>query len=138
MTKIPIKIIPFGGLGEIGKNLLAIEYKNEILIIDAGIEFPSNDMFGVDLIIPDINYLIENKYKIRGILITHGHEDHIGALPYIIPKLNVPIYSSRFSNALISAKLSEHGLIKKAKLNVINPGKSFQIGNFKIEFFTTK
>ena len=135
MTKIPIKIIPFGGLGEIGKNLLAIEYKNEILIIDAGIEFPSNDMFGVDLIIPDINYLIENKYKIRGILITHGHEDHIGALPYIIPKLNVPIYSSRFSNALISAKLSEHGLIKKAKLNVINPGKSFQIGNFKIEFF---
>ncbi len=135
MTKIPIKIIPFGGLGEIGKNLLAIEYKNEILIIDAGIEFPSNDMFGVDLIIPDINYLIENKYKIRGILITHGHEDHNGALPYIIPKLNVPIYSSRFSNALISAKLSEHGLIKKAKLNVINPGKSFQIGNFKIEFF---
>ena len=135
MTKTPIKIIPFGGLGEIGKNLLAIEYKNEILIIDAGIEFPSNDMFGVDLIIPDINYLIENKYKIRGILITHGHEDHIGALPYIIPKLNVPIYSSRFSNALISAKLSEHGLIKKAKLNVINPGKSFQIGNFKIEFF---
>lgn len=135
MTKNPIKIIPLGGLGEIGKNLLAIEYKNEILIIDAGIEFPSNDLFGVDLIIPDIHYLIQNKSKVRGILITHGHEDHIGALPYIIPKLNVPIYSSRFSNALISAKLSEHGLIKKSKLNVIRPGKPFQIGNFKIEFF---
>jgi len=135
MKQIPIKIIPFGGLGEIGKNLLAIEYKNEILIIDAGIEFPSNDMFGVDLIIPDINYLIENSFKIRGILITHGHEDHIGALPYIIPKLNVPIYSSRFSNALISGKLREHGLLKTTKLNVISPGKLLRIGNFEIEFF---
>ena len=135
MKQIPVKIIPFGGLGEIGKNLLAIEYKNEILIIDAGIEFPSNDMFGVDLIIPDINYLIENSFKIRGILITHGHEDHIGALPYIIPKLNVPIYSSRFSNALISGKLREHGLLKTTKLNVISPGKLLRIGNFEIEFF---
>ena len=135
MKKNPIKIIPLGGLGEIGKNLLVIEYKNEILIIDAGIEFPSNDLFGVDLIIPDIHYLIENKFKVKGILITHGHEDHIGALPYIIPQLNVPIYSSRFSNALISAKLHEHNLLKNTKLNTIKPGKTFQIGSFEIEFF---
>lgn len=129
-----LSLIPLGGLGEIGKNMLAIEYKKEILIIDAGLMFPEEEMLGIDLVIPDITYLIENKEKILGLILTHGHEDHIGALPYVLRQLNVPIYDSRLTLGLAEAKLKEHGLDKKVQLNPVNPGDSMKIGSFKIEF----
>jgi len=136
MSKNKIRIIPLGGLGEIGKNMMAIEYSNDIIIIDAGFMFPEEDMHGIDLVIPDITYLLENKQKLRGIVITHGHEDHIGALPYILPQLDLPIYATKLTIGLVSVKLKEHGLLKKAKLNTVQTGKRFNIGCFQIELFS--
>jgi ribonuclease J len=136
MSKNRLKIIPLGGLGEIGKNMMAIEYGDEIIVIDAGLMFPEEDMHGVDLVIPDISYLVENKNKLRGIVITHGHEDHIGALPYILPQLDLPIYATKLTNGLISVKLKEHGLLKKANLITIQTGIKFAIGKFQIEPFS--
>ena len=135
MAKRKLKIIPLGGLGEIGKNMMAIEYANDIIIIDAGLMFPEEDMLGVDLVIPDISYLLERQEKLRGIVITHGHEDHIGALPYILPHLNLPIYGTKLTQGLISLKLKEHRYPKKADLRTIKPGSKFPLGNFKIEPF---
>jgi ribonuclease J len=133
--KPKLKIIPLGGCGEIGKNMMVMEYGNDILIVDCGVMFPEEDMMGIDLVIPDITYLLENKEKIRGIVITHAHEDHIGALPYILPQLNVPIYCTRLAKGLISVKLKERKALNNAQINVIEAGGSFSIGCFKVEFF---
>lgn len=135
MTKSKLKIIPLGGLGEIGKNMMAIEYENDILVIDCGLMFPDEEMMGIDLVIPDASYLIENQSRIRGIAITHAHEDHIGALPYILPQLNVPVYCTRLAKGLISVKLKERKALSQARLNVVPPGGSFNAGHFRVEFF---
>ncbi len=136
MPRHKLRIIPLGGLGEIGKNMLAIEYANDIIVVDAGLMFPKEDMLGVDLVIPDIGYLLERRQKLRGIVITHGHEDHIGALPYILPQLDLPIYSTKLTQGLISVKLKEHRYLKKAKLTTIQAGGKFSLGSFTVEPFS--
>ncbi len=135
MVKPKLKIIPLGGLGEIGKNMMVMEYEDDIIVIDAGIMFPQEEMLGIDLVIPDINYLLENRDKIRGIIITHGHEDHIGALPYFLPQLNVPVYSTKLTQGLISVKLKERKALSEAKLEVVPPNGQFTLGKFRVEFF---
>jgi ribonuclease J len=135
MAKRRLKIIPLGGLGEIGKNMMVIEFGEDIIIVDVGLMFPNEEMLGIDLVIPDIGYLLENKEKIRGIVITHAHEDHIGALPYILPQLNAPVYCTKLAKGLISVKLKERKALSQAKINVIPPGGQFTLGGFKIEFF---
>ena len=135
MTKSKLRMIPLGGLGEIGKNMIAMEYEDDIIIIDAGLMFPEEEMLGIDLVIPDISYLLERQRKIRGIIITHGHEDHIGALPYLLPQLKAPIYSTKLTRGLIQVKLKERRALSEAKLEVVSPGEPFTLGKFKIEFF---
>ena len=130
-----IRIIPLGGLGEIGRNMMVVELNDDIIIIDAGILFPSSDMPGVDFIISDISYLLENQHRVQAILLTHGHEDHIGALPYVLSELNVPVYASRLTHSLISVKLREHGLLLRSNLHVIEPNTLLNIGSFDVEFF---
>jgi ribonuclease J len=136
MASQKLRIIPLGGLGEIGKNMMAIEYANDIIIIDAGLMFPEEDMLGVDLVIPDITYLLERRQKLRGIIITHGHEDHIGALPYVLPQLDLPVYGTKLTQGLISVKLKEHRYANKANLRTIQSGVKFSLGNFRIEPFS--
>ena len=128
-----IKVMALGGLNEIGKNMTVIEYKDEIIVIDAGMSFPDDEMLGVDVVIPDIIYLIKNKDKIKGIFITHGHEDHIGALPYILKKINIPIYGAKLSIGLIQVKLKEHK-INNAKLNVVSPRDIIKLSHMEVEF----
>jgi ribonuclease J len=135
MIKPRLKIVPLGGLGEIGKNMMVIEYQDDIIVIDAGLMFPGEEMLGIDLVIPDISYLLERREKIRGIVITHGHEDHIGALPYLLPQLNVPVYSTRLTQGLISVKLKERKALAGAKLKVIPFGGQVTLGRFRVEFF---
>jgi len=130
-----LRVIPLGGLGEIGKNMMALEYGNDIVVIDAGLMFPSEETPGVDLLIPDISYLLERKKNLKGIVITHGHEDHIGALPYILPQLSTPIYAAKFTRELILVELKQRGVKTDAKLNLVNPGSRVTLGNFTIEFF---
>ena len=129
-----LKIIPLGGLNEIGKNMTAYEYGGEIIVVDCGMAFPGDDMYGIDCIIPDVSYLIKNRARIRGLFITHGHEDHIGAIPYVLKQLNMPIYCTRFTAGLIKLKLEEHGLVKSTKLITVEPGKSVRAGKFTVEF----
>lgn len=129
-----LKVIPLGGLGEIGKNMTAIEYDDELIVIDCGIAFPDEDMYGVDLIIPDISYLIENESKLKGIFITHGHEDHIGAIPFILKQVNIPIYGTRLTIGLIENKLREHGLLATTSLNIIKPRESAKFNYLEVEF----
>ena len=130
-----VRIIPLGGVGEIGKNLIAMEYGDDIILVDCGVMFPDEEMLGVDLVIPDITYLEERKDKVRGIIITHGHEDHTGALPYIWPKLRVPIYSARLTRGLIAVKLKEHKLLDENYLRLVSPGETLSLGAFRVEFF---
>ena len=129
-----LKIIPLGGLNEIGKNMTAYEYGGEIIVVDCGMAFPGDDMYGIDLIIPDVSYLIKNRSRIRGLFITHGHEDHIGAIPYVLKQVNMPIFCTRFTAGLIKLKLEEHGLLKSTKLITVEPGKSVRAGKFTVEF----
>jgi len=136
MTKPRLRIIPLGGLGEIGKNMMVMEYGDDIIVIDAGLMFPEEEMLGIDLVIPDTSYLLERREKIKGIIITHAHEDHIGALPYVLPQLSVPVYCTRLAKGLISVKLKERKALSQASLNVIPPGGQFTLGKFRIEFFS--
>jgi len=136
LTTEKIRLVPLGGLGEVGKNMMVVEYGNDIIIIDAGVMFPDDEMFGVDLVIPDANYLADKKSRIRGILITHGHEDHVGGLPYILPMLDFPpVYATRLTQGLINVKLKEHRLLDKATVNMITPGDQLKLGDSLIEFF---
>ncbi len=128
-----VKVMALGGLNEIGKNMTVIEYKDEIVVIDAGLSFPEDEMLGVDIVIPDITYLINNRDKIKGIFITHGHEDHIGALPYILKKMDIPVYGTRLSIGLIEVKLREHKL-NNVKLNVVTPKQIIKLKNISVEF----
>ena len=132
-----LKIIPLGGLLEIGKNITVFEYKNDIILVDCGLGFPEDDMLGVDLVIPDITYLEKNKEKIRGLVITHGHEDHIGSIPYLLKQINVPIYATKLTAGLIENKLDEHKLLRSTKLKVVNPGQTITLGCMKVEFIRT-
>lgn len=135
--KAKLRIIPLGGLQEIGKNITAFEYDNEIIIVDCGLAFPGDDMLGVDFVIPDISYLIKNSKKVKGIILTHGHEDHIGALPYVLKDLNVTVYGTRLTIGLVEHKLNEHGMTKQTKLKRVKPGTVINLGKFKIEFIRT-
>ena len=129
-----LKIIPLGGILEIGKNITAFEYNNEIIIVDCGLGFPEDDMLGIDLVIPDFTYLEKNKEKIKGLFITHGHEDHIGGIPYLLKQINIPIYATKLTAALIENKLEEHKLLKSTKLKVVKPGHNVNVGSFTVEF----
>ncbi|RII33065.1 ribonuclease J [Clostridium chromiireducens] len=132
-----IKVIPLGGVGEIGKNLTVFEYEDEIVVIDCGMSFPDGELPGIDLVLPDITYLLRNKDKIKGFFITHGHEDHIGGLPYVLKQINVPIYATKLTLGLIESKLQEHNILSDCTLNMVKPGDIIEKGNFKIEFIRT-
>ncbi|MDO7787628.1 ribonuclease J [Desulforamulus aquiferis] len=134
MKKSALSIIPLGGLGEIGKNMTAIKYQDQILVIDCGLAFPEEDMMGIDLVLPDYAYLVENREKLLAVVLTHGHEDHIGGLPYFLRQINVPIYGSRLALGLVERKLKEHGMDRQAALNSVNPRDIIEIGSFKVEF----
>ncbi len=129
-----LKIIPLGGLNEIGKNMTVYEYGGEIVIVDCGMAFPGDDMYGIDLVIPDVSYLIKHKNRIRGLFITHGHEDHIGAIPYVLKQVNMPIYCTRLTAGLIRLKLEEHGLLKSTKIVTVESGMTVKAGKFSVEF----
>ena len=132
--KSSLKIIPLGGLQEIGKNITVFEYRNEILLVDCGLEFPEDDMLGIDLVIPDISYLVKNQDKIKGLVITHGHEDHIGAIPYVLKQINVPIYATNLTVELIKNKLEEHNLLRSTKLHVVKQVQTINFGSMQVEF----
>jgi ribonuclease J len=135
MAKPRLKIIPLGGLSEIGKNMMVLEYADDILIIDAGLMFPEEEMLGIDLVIPDINYLLDKRENIRGIVITHGHEDHVGALPFILPQLDVPVYATKLTRGLIQVKLKERKALTGAVLKTAQFGAKIKLGKFTVEFF---
>jgi len=129
-----IQIIPLGGLGEIGKNMMAIKYQDSIVVIDAGLMFPEDELLGIDMVIPDISYLVENKEKVKAILLTHGHEDHVGALPYVLREINPPVYGSRLTIGIVEGKLKEQNL-GNVQLNIVRPRDKIKAGIFEIEFF---
>lgn len=130
----PLRIIMLGGLNEIGKNITVFEYENDIIVLDCGIAFPDDEMLGIDVVLPDFTYLIKNADKIRGVILTHGHEDHIGALPYLLKSINVPIYGTKLTLGLVENKLAEHKLLGSARLNTVNPGGVIKLGAMSVEF----
>ncbi|QIB57038.1 ribonuclease J [Blautia producta] len=132
-----LKIIPLGGLEQIGMNITALEYEDSIVVVDCGLSFPEDDMLGIDLVIPDITYLKDNIDKVKGFVITHGHEDHIGALPYVMKEINIPIYATKLTIGLIENKFKEHNLLRSTKRKVIKHGQSINLGCFRIEFIKT-
>ena len=133
-SKKKIKVIPLGGLGEVGKNITVIEYGEEIIVVDCGMTFPDSEMYGIDVVIPDVTYLVNNKERVKGFFITHGHEDHIGAIPYILKQVNVPIYSTNLTIGLIQNKLEEHKMLDIVELNVVKPGDTIALEKLKVEF----
>ena len=128
-----LKYIPLGGLGEVGRNMWALEWDNQVLVVDSGLMFPKEDMYGVDLVIPDISYLLRPDKKVLGIVLTHGHEDHIGALPFVLKRLNVPVYGARLTLGLVKPKLKEHRILREADLREVRMGDRFQLGPFRVE-----
>ena len=134
LKKESLKIIPLGGLLEVGKNITVIEYDNDIIIVDCGLAFPEDEMLGIDLVIPDMTYLEKNRDKIRGLVVTHGHEDHIGAIPYLLKLIDVPIYATRLTIGLIENKLEEHKLLRKTRLKTVKQGQTITLGKMKVEF----
>ena len=132
-----LKIIPLGGLEQIGMNITAFEYEDSIIVVDCGLSFPEDDMYGIDLVIPDITYLKDNIDKVKGFFITHGHEDHIGAIPYVLREINVPIYSTKLTNGIIEHKLREHNMLTKVKRKVVKYGQHINLGCFRVEFIKT-
>ena len=135
--KPSIKIIPLGGIEEIGKNITVFEYDNDIIVVDCGLEFPTDDMLGIDLVIPDVTYLVKNKEKVRGIFITHGHEDHIGSIPYVLKQINVPIYATKLTCGLIKGKLEEHHILRTTELHEVTQGQVVKAGKFSVEFIAS-
>lgn len=136
MAKNKLRVVALGGLGEIGRNMMVLEYGEDIMIIDAGLMFPEDDMLGIDLVIPDMTYILERKEKVRGVVVTHGHEDHTGGLPYLLREIPVPIYATRLTQGLISVKLKDHKLLEGTSLNVIQPGDEVTLGVFRVQFFS--
>src|SRR3990170_1501011 len=134
MASKNLRIVPLGGLGEIGKNMMSIEYGENLIVVDAGIMFPENDMLGIDYIIPDFQYLLDKKERIKGIVITHGHEDHTGAIAHVMEEINAPIYATKLTRGLLEVKLKRAGLLGKSQLKTVNAGDSVQIGQFQVEF----
>ncbi|MDD3660979.1 MAG: ribonuclease J, partial [Lachnospiraceae bacterium] len=132
-----LKVIPIGGLEQIGLNITAFEYEDSIVVVDCGLSFPADDMLGIDLVIPDVTYLKDNIHKVKGFVFTHGHEDHIGALPYILKELSVPLYATRLTMGLIENKLKEHNLLGNTRRKVVKFGQIITLGNFRIEFIKT-
>ncbi|HEX2980578.1 MAG TPA: ribonuclease J, partial [Anaerolineaceae bacterium] len=133
--KKKLRIIPLGGLGEVGKNMMVYEYGDDILIVDTGIMFPENDMIGIDYIIPDFDYLLDKVDKVRGIVITHGHEDHTGAIHHVLDRIPAPIYATPLTRGLLEVKLARNGLASKADLRTVQAGDTVQIGPFSVDFF---
>ena len=133
-NETPLRIVPLGGLEEIGKNITLYEYENDMFLVDCGMSFPDEETPGIDTIIPDFTYVLENKEKVRGLVLTHGHEDHIGAIPYLLKQLRIPLYGTRLTLGLVEGKLKEHKIFSEAKLNVVKPGDEITLGGFKIEF----
>ena len=136
-SKKKIKVIPLGGLGEVGKNITVIEYGEEIIVVDCGMTFPDLEMYGIDVVIPDVTYLVNNKERVKGFFITHGHEDHIGAIPYILKQINAPIYATNLTIGLIQNKLEEHKMLDIVELNVVKPGDTIALEKLKVEFIRT-
>jgi ribonuclease J len=134
VTKRTLRVIPLGGLGAIGKNMLVLEYDESLLVVDTGLMFPDDEMLGIDLVLPDFSYVVENQERVLGIMLTHGHEDHIGALPYLLKQIDVPVYGTRFTLALLNSKLGEHGLQGKVNLNEVSTEKDVSLGPFRVEF----
>src|SRR5450755_2022189 len=128
-----LHIVPLGGLGEFGMNCMAVRYGDDIIVIDAGLMFPEAELLGVDIVVPDISYLIENRQHVRGIVLTHAHEDHIGGLPWILSELNVPVWGTEFTLAYVEGKLEEHKLLDQTELIEIAPGSKFTVGPFIVE-----
>jgi len=135
MSKNKLRIIPLGGLGEVGKNMMVYEYGKNILLVDTGIMFPDNDMLGIDYIIPDFEYIKENKDLVRGIVITHGHMDHVGAIAHVLEEVNVPLYATPLTRGLIEVSLSENGVLDKTSIHTVHAGEMVKIGPFEVEIF---
>ncbi len=134
MSDPVLQVIPLGGLGEFGMNCMALRYGNDIVVIDCGMMFPDAELMGVDSVIPDFTYLTDRKEMVRALILTHGHEDHIGGVPYLLSELDIPVYGTNFTLGLVSRRLEEHQMLKDARLNVVKPGAKIKIGPFEIDF----